>query len=336
MNESELTALLHRSESETLDFKSKQYLFARANDEEKSELLKDIVAMANAWKSSDGYIVIGVEEQHERATGLCGADPTLGDSDVQQFVNSKTNRPISFRLQVLQHQGANLTIIHIDKNQKRPIYLLKNFGLLEKAAVYIRRGSSTAIAAPDEIAEMGKEAAGVVSPDVSLEFEFSIEAWEEHPFGGSYPPLGKPKITEGDYLKIYAVNHKGGLAQYLQGSVWVPILLLIEVLVVRHIPSPKTLQEIENSEPYEVEISNRYSDGPSQQFMKPPPPDWHPFSPGKRLCLRKLKLLPYRERLSSIAVSIRWHISVNGGDLVIGERKLADIPLVDRRSARRH
>ena len=50
MNESELTALLRRSESETLDFKSKQYPFARANDEEKSELLKDIVAMANGWK----------------------------------------------------------------------------------------------------------------------------------------------------------------------------------------------------------------------------------------------------------------------------------------------
>jgi hypothetical protein len=31
MNVSELTALLHRSESETLDFKSKQYPFARTS-----------------------------------------------------------------------------------------------------------------------------------------------------------------------------------------------------------------------------------------------------------------------------------------------------------------
>jgi hypothetical protein len=336
VNESELTALLRRSESETLDFKSKQYPFARANDEEKSELLKDIVAMANGWKPSDGYILIGVEEKHGGATGLCGADPTLGDSEVQQFVNSKTNRPISFRLEVLQHQGANLTIIHIDKNQKRPIYLIKNFASLKKEAVYIRRGSSTDIAAPDEVAEMGKEAARVVSPDVSLEFEFAIEAWEEQQFGGSYPRSGEPKITEEDYLKIYAVNHKGGLAQHLQGSVWIPILVLLEVLVVRHIPSPKILQEIGTSEPYEIEISNNYSDGPSQQFTKPPPPDWHPFSPGKRLWLKEFRILPYRERLGSIACSIRWQISVNGGDLVAGETKFADIPLVDRRGARRY
>ena len=288
---------MHRSENETLYFKSKQYPFAGANDEQKSELLKDIVSMANAWKSSDGYILVGVEEKHERATGLCGADSILGDSDVQQFVNSKTNRPVSFRVEVLPHQGVNLTIIHIDKNQKRPIYLLKNFASLKKEAVYIRRGSSTDIAAPDEIAEMGKEATRVVSPDVSLEFEFVIEAEEEQRFGGSYPPVEKPKITEEDYLKIYAVNHKGGLAQHLEGSVWIPILILIRARVERRIPRAKTLQEIAKSESYEIEISNKFSDGPSQQFMKPPPPDWHPFSPGKRLCLEELPILPYREEL---------------------------------------
>ena len=57
MNAIDLTALLHRSESETLDFKSKQYPFS--SDEEKSELLKDVLAFGNAWKDSDGYILIG-------------------------------------------------------------------------------------------------------------------------------------------------------------------------------------------------------------------------------------------------------------------------------------
>ncbi|MDD5139231.1 MAG: ATP-binding protein [Verrucomicrobiales bacterium] len=155
MNVIDLTALLHRSESETLDFKSKQYPFS--SDEEKSELLKDILAFGNAWKDSDGYILIGVEEEHGRMKHLCGAEITLRDSDLQQFVNSKTNRPISFRIEVRQHEGVNLTVIQIDKAQQRPIFLTKNFGRLKSNTVYIRRGSSTDEAAPDEIADMGRD-----------------------------------------------------------------------------------------------------------------------------------------------------------------------------------
>lgn len=54
--------LIYEEESATLDFKSKQYLFDGANDYEKSELLKDILAFANAWRRTDAYILIGIEE----------------------------------------------------------------------------------------------------------------------------------------------------------------------------------------------------------------------------------------------------------------------------------
>jgi len=167
VNAIDLTALLHRSESETLDFKSKQYPFS--SDEEKSELLKDILAISNARKDADGYILIGVEEEHGRMKHLCGADITLRDSDLQQFVNSKTNRPISFRVEVRQHEGVDLTVIQIDKAQQRPIFLAKNFGRLKNNVVYIRRGSSTDEATPDEIADMGKD------KDISYQKEEKVE-----------------------------------------------------------------------------------------------------------------------------------------------------------------
>jgi len=54
--------LLYEEESSTLDFKQEQYKFIRANDYQKSELLKDILAFANAWRREDAYILIGVEE----------------------------------------------------------------------------------------------------------------------------------------------------------------------------------------------------------------------------------------------------------------------------------
>ena len=41
--------LLHEDESTTLDFKRDQYRFTKATEQEKSELLKDILGFANAW-----------------------------------------------------------------------------------------------------------------------------------------------------------------------------------------------------------------------------------------------------------------------------------------------
>ena len=56
-----LRVLLDRSEGDTLDFKKENYRFKKGS-ENGSELLKDILAMANAWKATDAYIIIGVQE----------------------------------------------------------------------------------------------------------------------------------------------------------------------------------------------------------------------------------------------------------------------------------
>lgn len=46
--------VLYENESGTLDFKKGQYAFCGATDEEKAELLKDILGLANAWRRSGG------------------------------------------------------------------------------------------------------------------------------------------------------------------------------------------------------------------------------------------------------------------------------------------
>jgi predicted HTH transcriptional regulator len=70
-----LSALLQRSEGDTLDFKRDNYRFRNATENEKSELLKDTLALANAWKATDGSIIIGVEESNGKATNICGSLP---------------------------------------------------------------------------------------------------------------------------------------------------------------------------------------------------------------------------------------------------------------------
>jgi hypothetical protein len=50
--------LLHEEQGATLDFMVEQYRFAKASDDDRSELLKDILGFANAWRRADAYILV--------------------------------------------------------------------------------------------------------------------------------------------------------------------------------------------------------------------------------------------------------------------------------------
>lgn len=174
MNDAQLEELLHEEESSTLDFKRDQYPFAGATDEEKSELLKDILAFANAWRRTTAFILVGVEEVKGGRSRPVGVTRHLNDNDLQQFVNSKTNRPVSFAYAAYDLGGEQIGIFEIPV-QSRPVYLKKPFGKLAPSTVYLRRGSSTDTAQLDELVSMGAADAltaanGLARPSVELEW----------------------------------------------------------------------------------------------------------------------------------------------------------------------
>lgn len=150
--------LLYEEEGVTLDFKREQYRFSKATKEEKSELLKDILGFANAWRRSDAYILIGVEDARGGRSNVIGIADHLDDHSLQQFVNNLTNRPVRFRYEAFGYEEKQVGIICIE-DQSRPIHLKGDYGKLKKNEVYVRRGSSTdptKPALPDEIAQMGQ------------------------------------------------------------------------------------------------------------------------------------------------------------------------------------
>lgn len=161
--------LLNEEEGATLDFKRDQYLFAGANDEAKSELLKDILAFANAWRRTDAYILIGVEEVRGGRSNVFGVTSHLDDHSLQQFVSHKTNRPPHFSYEASTFDGKQVGIIKIDQ-QARPFYLKADYGKLKKNVVYVRRGSSTCEADLDEVARMGSPA---IQEEADLRLEFA-------------------------------------------------------------------------------------------------------------------------------------------------------------------
>ena len=176
----DLAALLYRGESESLDFKRDQYQFANAPDHEKAKLLKDILAMANSWRSETAYILIGVDEKPGPMPTVVGIQDHLDDADLQQFVNSKTQRPIHFNYSVQTLAAKALGVLSIPV-QKRPFHLVKDYTDLKANTVYLRRGSSTDQASLDEIARMGEE-----SKKEHLDLQVQFADFEQRtPLGGS-------------------------------------------------------------------------------------------------------------------------------------------------------
>ena len=151
-----LESLLHEAEGTSLDFKSAQYPFEEATDEEKSELLKDILAFANSWRRTTAYILIGVDEVEGGRSNVVGVATHLDDAKLHQFVNGKTQRPVEFSYQAIPIEGTTIGAIEIPI-QERPTYLKKRYGKLREHKVLMRDGSSTRAATPDEIARMGAE-----------------------------------------------------------------------------------------------------------------------------------------------------------------------------------
>jgi len=162
--------LLAQGEGSLLDYKMETYSLENASRETKGEILKDILAMANAWGESEGYILCGVEELSGRPARVVGIKRHLDDADLQQFVNTKLNRTLAFSYREFLFESLSVGVIAIPR-QKRPFFLKERFGKLGPGEVPVRRGSSTFTADADDIHAMGEAWASLQrTPTLSLEF----------------------------------------------------------------------------------------------------------------------------------------------------------------------
>src|SRR6185437_14808126 len=117
--------LLLSGESAKCDFKRDQYEKSARGVEKRSELLKDVLAMANAWGDGPGYIVLGISDDGQ-VFGLKTED-SVDDSRVQQFIQGKLNSVLQFSYRELTYKGVRLGLITVPA-QQRPFYSKVNFG----------------------------------------------------------------------------------------------------------------------------------------------------------------------------------------------------------------
>lgn len=173
---------LNRNEGETLDFKSEQYRFIGEDSKHvKSELLKDILAMANSWGESDRYLLVGVRENRPPPHQIVGIESSehIDDASIQQFVNEKINKPIRFSYEAVSHGDKSIGKIWIEKQlSERPFYPLRDYGHLKQHDVHIRRSSGTDIAKPEEIARMGRLSTNSIGPEAMTITVEKPDRWE--------------------------------------------------------------------------------------------------------------------------------------------------------------
>jgi len=207
--------LLYEEESNTLDFKEEQYRFiGERNDHIKCEILKDILAFANAWRQSDAYILIGVREIKGAKSEVVGISEDIDDAALQQFIDAKTNKTVNFSYKTTTINEKKVAYIHIP-TQDRPFFIKKKYGKLHANRVYIRKGSSTGEADPTEVASMGekkgKENTRVENPadykiiakltPLKINLDYELKEFEER--------FEKAKVEIKNYKLDKSAMHRG-------------------------------------------------------------------------------------------------------------------------------
>lgn len=104
-------------------------------------------------EQSDAYILIGVDERKNDKSLIVEVEDHLVNRNLQQFVVSKTNRPVFFSGSSFTSDGREIGVLHVPE-QDRPVFLRSDFGKLRANVVYSRRGDTTGEASPDEVLRM--------------------------------------------------------------------------------------------------------------------------------------------------------------------------------------
>ncbi|OZS77990.1 hypothetical protein CF394_08395 [Tetzosporium hominis] len=131
-----LKNLLTQSETEYLDFK--KGLYVKANYE---DLIKDVLAMANAKVNGSRYILFGVKEKVGQEKELFDIKEPVDAATYQELIFENIEPQLTCHLNYLIYNNRLLAVLEIVEPKAQPYLLKKKYGNLHKGLCYIRRGS---------------------------------------------------------------------------------------------------------------------------------------------------------------------------------------------------
>lgn len=133
-------------EKSNVDYKKENY---KLRSDNKAEIIKDFIAMANSLKSNleNNYIIVGYDEESREVVDF----ETEDQSNFQQYINSNVDPAIDFEYLEININIGKVGIFIIDRTNfnKQPFLLKKQITLKNKpksiGTGFIRIGTSTDI-----------------------------------------------------------------------------------------------------------------------------------------------------------------------------------------------
>jgi predicted HTH transcriptional regulator len=124
----------HENEHSALDFKAKAY-----SREGFSELLRDVISMANANVSGVRRIVMGVKLKKDGSREYQSIEEKdmLDSASYEQLVRENIEPPLHFALHRIDFKGHKLAVFEISDCNSGPYMMKKNYGSLEGGEAFM-------------------------------------------------------------------------------------------------------------------------------------------------------------------------------------------------------
>ena len=183
LTEEEFSALLHRMEDETLDFKRNAYNLSKGHY--RYALIKDVLCMANTPRDTNSYIILGVKKYPNGLTDLLGLDHHADEADMQAQFSDRVTPVPHFRYEIVSHRNKKFGVIIIPPNKLGPCVPTKDHGnALRHKQIYFRQGSKNEVAGPDDVKRIcewiessdARTLPNIHPPLESLEWQRLVEA----------------------------------------------------------------------------------------------------------------------------------------------------------------
>lgn len=131
-----LVDLLNQTEHEGLDFKKGLYV-----KQSYEELLKDVLAMANAKIKGSRYIIFGVKENAQQLKEIFEITNSVDAATYQQIILENIEPQLVCHLIYVNYQEKRIAVLEIPEPNEQPYLLKKKYGTLHKGFCYVRKGS---------------------------------------------------------------------------------------------------------------------------------------------------------------------------------------------------
>lgn len=153
-----IDSLVAEWETTNVEFKQEVHTHNKGG---KAELVKDILGLANTQASGRRYLIIGFNDKTRNYYGP--PDNALNQNNLEQILSVYTSPAVQIRYEVIDYPQGKVGQLEVLRDKKHlPYKVAKSVGgdkkRITEGQVFVRHGSQTVVATPEELESLISEA----------------------------------------------------------------------------------------------------------------------------------------------------------------------------------